>query len=265
MYRTNEPVYVASNPDAAAMFPVWSQGRQAKTAFAVLPLSIKAECVGILALMYPGEHSFELDEREFLTTVVEQASQAIDKARLYEEQAKLATISAFLANAAKAMAEAPGFQDALDRLATLALAVLGDLCLIDVLDDNESLQRMVARHRDPARQHLVDELHNRYPPDSEGSHPAAGVVRTGRPRWSGHMSDDFLRSTTYDDEHFRLTQALEFRSYLTVPLADDDEVIGTITFVSGTRSFSGPGRGLCPGAGPTGGGGGGQRPALRAG
>lgn len=239
VYRTNEPVYVASTRDATALFPVWSQGRQATTAFAVLPLSIKEECVGILALMYPGEHHFELDEREFLTTVVDQASQAIDKARLYEEQTKLATISAFLANAAKVMAEAPGFQDALDRLATLALAVLGDLCLIDVLDDNDSLRRMVARHRDPARQHLVDELHRRYPPDTGGLHPAAGVIRTGRPRWSGHMSDDFLRSTTHDDEHFLLTQALEFRSYLTVPLADEDEVIGTITFVSGTRSFSG--------------------------
>ncbi|HEX4243951.1 MAG TPA: GAF domain-containing protein [Acidimicrobiales bacterium] len=239
VYRTNEPAYVASTRDAEAMFPVWSQGRQAKTAFAVLPLLIKEECVGILALMYPGEHRFELDEREFLATVVDQASQAIDKARLYEEQAKLATVSAFLANAAKVMAEAPDFQDALDRLATLALAVLGDLCLIDVLDDNESLQRMVARHRDPGRQHLVDELHSRYPPDAGGQHPAAGVVRTGRPRWSSHMSDDFLRSTTHDDAHFRLTQALEFRSYLTVPLADDEDVIGTITFVSASRSFGG--------------------------
>jgi GAF domain-containing protein len=238
--RTNEPVYVASPDEGKAKFPVWSARRVAKTAFAVLPLSIKDECVGILAVIYPGEHPFELDERDFLTTVVDQASQAIDKARLYEEQAQLATISAFLANAAKVMAEAPGFQDALDRLATLALAALGDLCLIDVLDDDDNLQRMVARHRDPGRQHLVDQLHRRYPPDVGGRHPAAGVVRTGRPSWSGRMSDDFLRSTTHDEDHFLLTKALEFSSYLTVPLAADENVIGSITFVSASRSFGGP-------------------------
>jgi serine/threonine-protein kinase RsbW len=34
-----------------------------------------------------------------------------------------------------------------------------------------------------------------------------------------------------------LTKALDFRSYLTVPLAADEEVIGSITFVSSTRSF----------------------------
>ncbi len=237
VYRANEPVYVTSTDDVEAKFPTWSRRRQATTAFAVLPLSIKEECVGVVSLSYPAGHHFELDEREFLATVVDQASQAVDKARLYEEQAKLATISAFLANAAKVMAEAPGFQDALDRLATLALAALGDLCLIDVLDDDDSLQRMVARHRDPERQHLVDQLHGRNPQGTEGHHPAAGVVRTGTPRWSSHMSDDFLRSTTHDEDHFLITKALGFHSYLTVPLAADGDVIGTITFVSASRSF----------------------------
>jgi GAF domain-containing protein len=235
--RTNEPIYVSSGREGDAQFPAQSGRRVAQGALAVLPLSIKEECVGVLALTYPGEHRFELDEREFLTTVVDQASQAIDKARIYEEQSKLATICAFLARAAKVMAEAPDFQDALDRLATLALAALGDLCLIDVLDDDGVLQRMAARHRDPARQHLVDKLHNEFPPETQGRHPAAGTVRTGKPSWSALMSDDFLRSTTLNEEHFQLTKALEFRSYLTVPLAADGDVIGTITFVSGSRSF----------------------------
>ncbi len=235
--RASEAVFVSSAADGEARFPAWSARRMADSAFAVLPLSIKEECVGVLAISYPAEHHFDLEEREFLTTVVDQASQAIDKARIYEELEKLATISAFLARAAKVMAEAPDVQEALDRLATLALAALGDLCLIDVLADDGSLRRMVARHRDPARQPLVDELHTNYPPDAHGLHPAAGVVMTGRPSWSGQMSDEFLRSTTRDERHFSLTKALAFRSYLTVPLAADGQVIGSITFVSDARSF----------------------------
>jgi serine phosphatase RsbU (regulator of sigma subunit) len=64
-------------------------------------------------------------------------------------------------------------------------------------------------------------------------------VRTGKPSWSGQMTDDFLRSTTHDEEHFQLTKALGFSSYLTVPLAADKDVIGSITFVSASRSFGG--------------------------
>lgn len=50
------------------------------------------------------------------------------------------------------------------------------------------------------------------------------------------MSDDFLRATTRDDEHYRLVRALGFRSYLAVPLASQD-VSGSVTFVSTSRPF----------------------------
>ena len=63
----------------------------------------------------------------------------------------LAEANSFLAQAAKAIAEGSDFKDTLDRLASLVLAVVGDICLIDVVSDNGGLRRMVARHREQAR------------------------------------------------------------------------------------------------------------------
>ena len=147
-------------------------------------------------------------------------------------------MSSFFAKAAKVLAEASSFADTLERLATLALAALGDICLIDVIDERGELQRMVARHRDPSLQHLVDPLRTRYPPRRNSPHPAAEVSRVGTASWSAQMTDAYLRSTTIDQRHFEITKALGFKSYLAVPLKSGDELLGSVTFVSSGRPFS---------------------------
>jgi serine/threonine-protein kinase RsbW len=47
------------------------------------------------------------------------------------------------------------------------------------------------------------------------------------------MSDDFLRETTVDEQHYAIVKALEFTSYMTVPLRlRHEQVLGTVTLVS---------------------------------
>jgi serine/threonine-protein kinase RsbW len=46
------------------------------------------------------------------------------------------------------------------------------------------------------------------------------------------MSDDFLRRTSRDEEHFDLLKRLGFMSYMTVPLFGDTRILGSITLVS---------------------------------
>ena len=235
--RAHRPVFVSSAEEGLARFPSLAQMPFPFQSFALIPLMIHDECLGVLACSNPRPHEFAPDEQEFLNTVAGQVAQGLDRARSYSRQAQLAVISAFLANAAKVMAEAPSFAETLARLADLALPALGDICLIDVLGDDDTVERMVARHRDPERQPLVDRLRAEYAPSKAGGHPAVRVIGEGRPMWSREMSDDFLRATTLDDEHFALTKALGFRSYLSVPLRFEDEVRGSITFISAGRSF----------------------------
>ncbi|HET9731277.1 MAG TPA: SpoIIE family protein phosphatase [Acidimicrobiales bacterium] len=138
----------------------------------------------------------------------------------------------FLLQSARALAEAADYTDALDRLAEVAVPLLGDLCLIDVLREDGELARMSARHADPAKQPLVDELGSRYPPDPAGSHPAVDVIRTGRSHWSSDMPRAFLAKTTRDARHLELVQLLGFTSYMAVPLRSGETILGSLTLVS---------------------------------
>ncbi len=138
----------------------------------------------------------------------------------------------FMLRANRVMSEATGFAQTLDRLAEVAVPALGDLCLIDVVDEDGRIRRLSSRHANPSKQHLADELKSRYPPDPEGHHPSAEVMVTAISRWSPHMSDEFLRATTQDDRHLQILKDLSFTSYMTVPLLVGEQVRGTVTLVS---------------------------------
>ena len=212
-------------------------GRLLHTSWAALPLLIRQECIGVVVVAHRQTHEFEQEERDYLTAMADQAAQAIERARLYAAQVSLAETNAFFAQSARAIAEGSDYADTLARLASLALHVMGDICLIDVVGEDGNPQRMVAQHRDATSQHLVDRLGSVYPPDPLGSHPAMEVIHSGKTRWSEDMSDLFLRETTRDDAHYALVKALNFRSYVAVPLVGETEVLGALTLVSSSRSF----------------------------
>ena len=64
----------------------------------------------------------------------------------------------------------------------------------------------------------MDRLRVEFPPAANGNHPAAQVLQMGSSEWSPTMSDEFLRSTTHNEEHFQLTKMLGFQSYVVVPI-----------------------------------------------
>ncbi len=138
----------------------------------------------------------------------------------------------FLLQAAEIISQGDSYGDTLERLAQVAVPVLADLCLVDALTMDGRVVRMAARHSDPALQPLVDDLATKYAPDPTGVHPSIEVMHTGRARWSESMSDEFLRRTARDDDHFALLKRLSFTSYMTLPLVADNQILGSITLVS---------------------------------
>jgi GAF domain-containing protein len=224
-----------ADPDRGSFLP--DDSRLLNTSWAVLPLLIRQECIGVVVVAHRQVHEFETEERDFLSAMADQAAQAIERARLYAVQVALAETNAFFAQSARVIAEGTDYADTLARLASLALHVLGDICLIDVVGEDGNPTRMVAQHRDQARQRIADQLRHNFPPDPAGHHPSVDVIHAGKTRWSDEMSDTFLRETTRDDAHYALVKELDFRSYIAVPLMGHTGVLGALTLVSSTRSF----------------------------
>lgn len=161
------------------------------------------------------------------------ARRAVEREReaLTEQLAAAERSQRFLLRAADALARTSGFSDTLQALAEVAVPTLGDLCLIDVAVDSGGVARMAAVHADPSRRALADRLRF-WPPDPEGNHPSVVVMRERRSHWSTEMAEDFLAATTRNAEHLEVLGALEFHSYMAVPLIAQDQVLGAVTFVS---------------------------------
>ncbi len=203
-----------------------------------VPIVSEGRVLGVLHAGSTEVAHFSDDDAELLEILADQVAMAIERVRLFEEQRRVARISRFLAETARIMSRATDLVATLDELAKAALPALGDLCLIDMVTDNDQIDRVIARHRDPKRQGLVDRLRVEFPPAANSDHPASQVLQMGSSDWSATMSDEFLRSTTHDEDHFQLTKTLGFRSYVVVPIVNSPQTIGALTLVSCSRSFT---------------------------
>jgi PAS domain S-box-containing protein len=160
--------------------------------------------------------------------------QAVEEQRaaLLGELATAHRAQRFLLDASDVLARVSGFAEILSSLASVAVPTLGDLCLIDVVDERGRLTRTAAVHSDPTRAALVAELRSNYPPDPVGEHPGARSIQDGSSRRSVDITEQFLRETTLDERHFQIVTELGFTSYMAVPLVAEGQTLGAVTLVS---------------------------------
>jgi serine phosphatase RsbU (regulator of sigma subunit) len=204
----------------------------------VFPLRARERLFGVIELFTrshrhpdPPLNTAVADVGAKLGEFIERLELEAQKSELIDRLEQSQRHQEFLLRANRALAGARNFVDSVERLATVALPTLGDICLVDVVSPTGGLQRLAAVHADPTHQSETDEL-VRYSPDPDGSHPAARAVRTGQSQWSTEMGDEFMRSTTQSDQHLTLTRTLSFESYVSVPLLADGKAIGALTVIA---------------------------------
>jgi PAS domain S-box-containing protein len=208
----------------------------------VFPIRARGGLVGVIELF--TEHSRQPDPPfvEAVAAVCAQLGEFIERLDVESQRNELLVqLEAskrrqdFLLRANRALAGAVSLQDAINRLAGVAVPALGDICLIDVVTPRGTLERLAAKHADVRKQRYTDEL-GKHSPDIAGSHPSARAVRSGQSQWSADMSEGFMRSTTQGDRHYEITRLLEFDSYVSVPLLSDHTPIGALTLISAGSS-----------------------------
>jgi PAS domain S-box-containing protein len=236
--RSDEPVWhldLSATAPSARHEAIVAVGLH--TAF-VFPIRTRERLFGVIELFTrfhrhpdPPLNAAVADVGAKLGEFIERLEFESQKSELIDRLEQSQRHQEFLLRANRALAGARDFRDSVERLATVALPTLGDICLVDVVSPTGGLQRLAAVHADPAHQSETDEL-VRYSPDPEGSHPAARAVRTGQSQWSTEMDDEFMRSTTQSDTHLTLTRTLSFESYVSVPLLTDSKALGALTVIA---------------------------------
>jgi PAS domain S-box-containing protein len=204
------------------------------------PVRYHGTCVGIVKML--SRHSRERDPSvvelmdavgDNLGELLHASAQSAEREHLVEELLEARRRNEFLLLATQVLSEVVDYREMVERLAQVSVPVMADLCLIDIVDEDGQMRRMAAWHADPDKRALTEELRASYPPEPGSTHPTVEVMRSGTSMWSADVDDEFLRSTTRDERHYSILKALEFTSYVTVPLRlRDEQVLGTVSLVS---------------------------------
>jgi PAS domain S-box-containing protein len=217
---------------AGALGPAAVTTAPGASLLALVPLMARSLSLGVLAVELPPGRALTDTARSLLGTLGRQAGQALERARLHDSEEAAARRSAFLLRAAMVLAAATDFRDTLQRLGDVAVPELADICLIDIMTEAGPV-RMVGRHGDPARQHLLDEVVRDYAPAMGQDSPAARALASGELVWQPRVDLEWLRRATRDERHLDLAVRAGFTGYIAVPLVAEDRVLGVITLAEG--------------------------------
>jgi PAS domain S-box-containing protein len=140
---------------------------------------------------------------------------------------------ALLAAAGPALSASLDYTETLERITRLLVPELADWCLLDVAEDDGSINQLAAAHADPEKLDLLTRLgeHRRFGKGDVGS--TAEVLRTGQPVLTPDLPDDtFYEQTLGSGEYLDVLMQLEPRSLMCVPLLARRRTMGAITLVS---------------------------------
>lgn len=188
------------------------------------------ELLGTFAMYYRVPRRPSPDDLEVIDLLVRTSAIAIGRARADRERDRALADLNFVLDTTTKVAATLDREGTLAVLAETAVPTLADICMIDLAEEGSIRRAAVAANRgvDCA---IVERL-AQFPPDPDGTHPAARVLASGKPEFAVELSDEFLRSTCRDGEHFLAVRSLGFDSFMTVPLAARGRVFGAMTLVS---------------------------------
>src|SRR5687768_112215 len=128
------------------------------------------------------------------------------------ETARLRAV--FLADASRLLTEVFDPANTLQRVASLAVPAVGDLCILDVIGTDGDVERAGWAHTGPGRQPELDEARRFAPPPDWRSspewrsHPVVEALITGAPVVVHEVTAAWVSSVTTDPEHIAFLRSI---------------------------------------------------------
>jgi PAS domain S-box-containing protein len=140
---------------------------------------------------------------------------------------------ALLAAAGPALSASLDYEDTLEGITRLLVPDLADWCLLDIVQDDGSVNQLAAAHSEGEKEDLLNRLreHRQFGEEDPGS--TAEVLRTGRSVLLPDLPDaTFYERALGRGEYLDIVLRLEPRSLMCVPLSARGRTIGAVTLVS---------------------------------
>ena len=235
--RTGEPLFLESRAERNKLFPTLEGQGENGHAIAVLPLALEGRLLGVIALSFGENMSFSEERRRMKVTLARQATQALERARLYAAEQTARQRLAFMAEASELLSSSLDYEQTLKQVAQLAVPRLADWCAIDMVMPNGEIQRLAVAHEDPEKVRWAYELQERYPPDPDDAHGVAQVIRSGQPEFFPDLPEELLEELIGDDEELRrIVDELGLRASICVPLSARGRTLGALTLIAAEKN-----------------------------
>lgn len=138
---------------------------------------------------------------------------------------------AFLSDVSTLLASSLDYKRLLKRIADMTVKYVADWCVVHVVNEDGSIERVSTTHKNPDKIYLARELQEKYPPQPAFKHGAYKVIQTGEAEYFPQISDDGIRGLAQDEEHLYLMRVLGFCSAMVLPMQVRGRVLGAISFV----------------------------------
>lgn len=149
-----------------------------------------------------------------------------------DDQRRLSDEQAFLVEASRELGTSLNVSRTLNDVARLVVPHLADWCAIDLLKEDQTLERATVAHVDPAKVALAWEMWRSWPPHPEEHRGVYTVIRTKHAMHLEELSNALLAELIPDPERLALYRSLGLRSSLCVPLIARERPLGALTLVS---------------------------------
>ncbi|HET7600712.1 MAG TPA: PAS domain-containing protein [Gemmatimonadales bacterium] len=155
-----------------------------------------------------------------------------------EEHQRLLSETSRLLGSSLDLADPTALEGTLAAIARVAVPIIADFTLLDLLDDAGRLRRLQFAHADPEVEARYEAAAIASVPDpSWRGHPVADALRAGAPLFLPSLDPGDVSAFTRGDERDEFIRRMAPRSLMVVPLRAHGQTIGKITF-----GYSGSGR-----------------------
>jgi len=227
------PLFVETRDDLARRWPVLAEGET--SSFAGLPLIVEGKRLGIMAVGFREEHLFPAEEREYLSTLAEQAAFALARANARAELHEARDIAevrreqlAFLADASKRLSRSLDLEETLRTVAELGVPRLTDRSALFLVEGETISKRILAPEMNDDERELLDGTEATLT-DPTG---IGAVIRTGQPEYFEYIDDAMLVAGAESPDHLALLRRVGFGGSLIMPLRTRGKTLGALAFVN---------------------------------
>ena len=176
-------------------------------------------------------HASELEERvQERTADLMVANEALRDEIRERERAEQAL--RFLTDATAVLASSLDYEDTLQNIVRLAVPRLADLCIVDMMEDEDMPRRVVVSHTNPeVEPEIVQRVQATSPLTWDSPHPFNQALRHGNTQFLPAVTPDVLKSLTAQPDQEELLRSLDIRSAIFLPIMVRGQTIGILNLL----------------------------------